>query len=147
VFARPFAGVCAWPSWAAVYYNDLYSFSPAANKWTPIAALGAPAPRHMHGLAATPDGMLFVFGGFTMDSFVNNQITGSNARRGGGGLLGVGEKRRTCTCAGQGGTLRARALSCPSPLEDSEAGRRSAAEQSRPAGLVASCWTSRVLLD
>jgi hypothetical protein len=44
--------------------NDLYCFSPAANTWTALSPSGsAPAPRSHLGFAATPDGMLYVFGG------------------------------------------------------------------------------------
>ena len=49
---------------AAVSFNDLYRFDPAAVKWTTLSPSGsAPSPRFAMGFAATPDGMLYVFGG------------------------------------------------------------------------------------
>jgi hypothetical protein len=49
---------------AAENLNDLYRFDPAALKWTKLSPAGpAPAPRFAMGFAATPDGMLYVFGG------------------------------------------------------------------------------------
>ena len=56
---------CARPSPpAAAYLNDVYRFSPAANTWTALSPSGsAPSPRYGMGFAATPDGMLYVFGG------------------------------------------------------------------------------------
>jgi hypothetical protein len=44
--------------------NDLYRFSPAANNWTKLSISGSgPSLRGSMGFAATPDGMLYVFGG------------------------------------------------------------------------------------
>jgi hypothetical protein len=44
--------------------NDVYRFSAAANTWTALSPSGsAPSPRLWMGFAATPDGMLYVFGG------------------------------------------------------------------------------------
>ncbi len=46
----------------------------------------------MHGFAATPDGLLYVFGGFYMAYVVDNQVYGGNERRrdwGGGGACDV----------------------------------------------------------
>ncbi len=75
------APACAWsisPP-AADYYNDLYSFDPATVKWVKLNPSGSvPSPRHMMGFAATPDGMLYVFGGYTMDNVFNSQIYGGN---------------------------------------------------------------------
>ncbi len=49
---------------AAVSFNDLYRFDPAAVKWTTLSPSGsAPSPRFAMGFAATPDGMLYVVGG------------------------------------------------------------------------------------
>jgi N-acetylneuraminic acid mutarotase len=57
--------VCARPSpRAAGYLNDLYRFSPAASTWTALSSSGsAPSSRYAMGFTATPDGMLYVFGG------------------------------------------------------------------------------------
>jgi hypothetical protein len=45
--------------------NDVYRFSAAANTWTALSTSGsAPSPRAYMGFAATPDGMLYVFGGW-----------------------------------------------------------------------------------
>jgi hypothetical protein len=42
----------------------VYRFSPAANTWTALSPSGSgPSPRYGMGFAATPDGMLYVFGG------------------------------------------------------------------------------------
>ena len=50
---------------AAGNRNDLYRFSPAANTWSALFPFGfGPSVRHWVGFAATPDGMLYVFGGF-----------------------------------------------------------------------------------
>ena len=45
--------------------NDLYRFSPAAVTWTALSPSGSkPSPRSGLGMAATPDGMVYVFGGY-----------------------------------------------------------------------------------
>jgi hypothetical protein len=46
------------------YFNDLYRFNPISNAWTALGAASPPAPRAFMGFAATPDGMLYGFGGF-----------------------------------------------------------------------------------
>ncbi len=57
------------------YFNDLYSFSPAAGTWARRYPSGsAPSPQHMHGFAATPDGLLYVFGGFYMAFFASGLL-------------------------------------------------------------------------
>ena len=44
--------------------KDVYRFSAAANTWTALSPSGSsPSPRYNMGFAATPDGMLYVFGG------------------------------------------------------------------------------------
>jgi hypothetical protein len=46
-------------------FNDVYRFSPAANAWTALSPSGSgPSRRNSMGFAATPDGMLYVFGGY-----------------------------------------------------------------------------------
>ncbi len=73
----------------AAYYNDLYRFDPANNRWTRLYPSGsAPSPRHMMGFAATPDGSLYVFGGFYMASFIDNQIYGGRYTADEGGERG-----------------------------------------------------------
>jgi hypothetical protein len=48
----------------AVLFNDVYRFSAAANTWTALPPSGSGAPSRCGiGFAATPDGMLYVFGG------------------------------------------------------------------------------------
>jgi hypothetical protein len=43
----------------------VYRLSPVANTWTALSPSGSgPSPRSSMGFAATPDGMLYVFGGF-----------------------------------------------------------------------------------
>jgi hypothetical protein len=42
----------------------VYRFSAAANAWTALSPSGSgPSPRFAVGFTATPDGMLYVFGG------------------------------------------------------------------------------------
>jgi hypothetical protein len=57
--------MCAYPSPpAAGYLDGLYRFSPAANAWTALIPSGSgPSLRYRMGFVATPDGMLYVFGG------------------------------------------------------------------------------------
>jgi N-acetylneuraminic acid mutarotase len=47
----------------SVVVNDLYRFSPSSNSWTAISVASPPSARWGMGFAATPDGMLYVFGG------------------------------------------------------------------------------------
>ena len=45
-------------------FNDLYRYSAAADTWTALSPSGsAPSRRFALGFAATPDGMLYLFGG------------------------------------------------------------------------------------
>jgi hypothetical protein len=49
---------------AAGLHNDLHRFNPAANACTALSPTGSgPSRRWAMGFAATPDGMLYVFGG------------------------------------------------------------------------------------
>ena len=59
---------------AASSQNDLYSFDPAASRWLPLAAAGAPSGRVRMGFAAASDGRLYVFGGY-------NDYAGEASRR------------------------------------------------------------------
>jgi hypothetical protein len=44
----------------------VYRFSPANNTWTALSPSGSgPSPRYTMGFASTPDGALYVFGGFS----------------------------------------------------------------------------------
>ena len=53
---------------AADFFNDLSRFSPAANTWTALSPSGSgPSQRQWMGFAATPDGLLYVFGGNDVD--------------------------------------------------------------------------------
>jgi N-acetylneuraminic acid mutarotase len=56
---------CTHPSpTAAPYLNDLYRFSAENNTWTALSPTGSgPTPRYGMGFTATPNGMLYVFGG------------------------------------------------------------------------------------
>jgi N-acetylneuraminic acid mutarotase len=61
----------------ADYYNDFYSYDPKSNTWTAINAAGSvPSPRHMHSLAATPDGLLYLFSGFILAYIQDGQFWG-----------------------------------------------------------------------
>jgi hypothetical protein len=58
--------------------NDLYRFSAGDNTWTALSPTGSgPTPRDSMGFAATPDGMLYVFGG--------DGGSGKEGKKGGGG--------------------------------------------------------------
>jgi hypothetical protein len=47
-----------------IHFNDLHCFSATANTWTALSSTGSgPSGRHAMGFVATPDGMLWVFGG------------------------------------------------------------------------------------
>jgi hypothetical protein len=47
-------------------YNDLYLFRPDNCIWTSISSFGiTPFPRSAMGFAAAPNGMLYVFGGYS----------------------------------------------------------------------------------
>ena len=49
-------------------FGYLYRFSPVYGLWTvPITSGMAPSPRCAVGLAATPDGMVYLFGGASGD--------------------------------------------------------------------------------
>ena len=61
----------------ADYYNDFYSYNPKNNAWTAINASGSvPAPRHMHSLAATPDGLLYLFSGYVLAYVKDGEVWG-----------------------------------------------------------------------
>jgi hypothetical protein len=77
---------------ATGWLNDLYSFSPVDKVVTALSPFGsplAPSPRYAMGFAATPDGMLYVFGG--------NSRSG-NVRGGGGSGGGWCRLRGTPSC-------------------------------------------------
>ena len=52
------------PTLVADYLNDLYLFSPVSNMWTLLSAANQPPARDAMGIAATYDGMIYVFGGY-----------------------------------------------------------------------------------
>jgi N-acetylneuraminic acid mutarotase len=61
----------------AAYVNDFYSYNPNTNSWTAINSTGSvPSPRHMHSLAATPDGLLYLFSGFVLGFVQDGQVWG-----------------------------------------------------------------------
>ena len=65
----------------------MYRLSAADNAWTKLSPSGSgPSPRHFMGFAATPDGMLYVFGG-----------TDGGTERGGVGVIGL----HGACCAGR----------------------------------------------
>jgi hypothetical protein len=62
------------------YRNDVYRLSSAANTWTALLPSGSgPSPRDSMCFAATPDGMLYVFGGYD-DSRGNEREWGKPIR-------------------------------------------------------------------
>ncbi len=98
-FAHVFAGArVSIACRSAVYYNDLYRFDPATVTWTALSPTGIPpSRRHMMGFAATPDGKLYVFGGFYFAFIWDNQIYGGNPGRWVRGVY--------CVCEGQVGRV------------------------------------------
>jgi hypothetical protein len=65
--------------------NDLYRYSAADNAWTALSLSGSrPSPRSDMGFAATPDGMLYVFGGWS------GGPDGNEGKWGGAGISAVG---------------------------------------------------------
>jgi hypothetical protein len=49
---------------SGTYFNELYSLNPGAGAWTGLSPTGdIPTAREAVGFAATPDGMLYLFGG------------------------------------------------------------------------------------
>jgi hypothetical protein len=75
------------PPPAAGNLNDVYRFIAAANTWTALSPSGSgPSPRWQMGFAATPDGMLYVFGGYD-----------SGTEGDGVGVIGL----RGASCAGR----------------------------------------------
>lgn len=59
--------------------NDLHSFSPESDTWTNIAHDSAPPPRIWMGCTATPDGMVYIFGGMSSWPAKENWIDGQPA--------------------------------------------------------------------
>jgi hypothetical protein len=61
---------------AAGFWTDVWCFNVAANNWTLLSPSGTgPSPRNFNGFTATPDGMLYVFGG----SYDGNEREGRGA--------------------------------------------------------------------
>ena len=54
--------------------NDLYRFSPTSNAWTALSVASPPSARYYMGFAATPDGMLYVFGGYGTGSRCEGRV-------------------------------------------------------------------------
>jgi hypothetical protein len=47
-------------------FSDLYSYIPAARTWKALSPIGPPpSPRGGMGIAATPNGMVYIFGGYS----------------------------------------------------------------------------------
>ncbi len=89
-----------WPP-APDSFNDLYRYSPATATWTALSQHGSLPTRITLGFAATPNGMLYLYGGC---------ISG-NEGRGGASSAGVGaahgaervvRRRSRGTCGGCG---------------------------------------------
>jgi hypothetical protein len=75
---------CARPSPpVAASSNDLYRFSTGGNTWTALSTDGSrPSLRYYMGFTATPNGMLYVFGGFR-----SSGKEGKKGRGAGGGAV------------------------------------------------------------
>ncbi len=81
------------PAAGPSYFNDLYHLDPATATWTKLNPSGSPpAERHMMGFTATPDGALYVFGGFVKHFIQSGLVYGSNVWREGRGCGMVGRK-------------------------------------------------------
>jgi hypothetical protein len=47
----------------------LFRFNPASGTWALMSSPNTrPGPRHMHGLAATPDGLIYCFAGYAIEN-------------------------------------------------------------------------------
>jgi hypothetical protein len=74
--------VCVYVCMYADIVNDvlMYRFNAAANTWTALSPTGSgPSPRRAMGFAATPDGMLYIFGGMCYSGL----CSGNGNERGG----------------------------------------------------------------
>jgi hypothetical protein len=55
---------------AGFYFKGFFRFNPATSTWTLMNSPNTrPGPRHMHGLAATPDGLIYCFAGYAIENF------------------------------------------------------------------------------
>jgi hypothetical protein len=71
--------------------NDLYRFCPTINEWTALNPSNPPSARALMGFTATPNGMLYAFGGWGYGlSYWGGLSTGS----GEGGVGGVSKPNK-----------------------------------------------------
>ena len=70
-YDKGFRGISLSSCWVmAVVYNDLHYYPITSNVWTIPAPSGIqPSARNQFGMAATPDGRLWVFGGYSTGQF------------------------------------------------------------------------------
>jgi hypothetical protein len=64
--------VCAriYSADAGFYFRGMFRFDPATSTWALMSSPNTrPGPRHMHGLAATPDGLIYCFAGYAIENF------------------------------------------------------------------------------
>jgi hypothetical protein len=64
--------VCAriYSTVPGIYYRGMFRFNPASGTWALMSSPNTrPGPRHMHGLAATPDGLIYCFAGYAIENF------------------------------------------------------------------------------
>ena len=55
------------PTVTGAFYRGMFRFDPAALTWTLLASPGSrPGPRHMQGMVAARDGLIYVFGGYAI---------------------------------------------------------------------------------
>jgi hypothetical protein len=48
------------------HHNDLYRFNPGTSTWAHLVTIGdVPSSRVRMGFTATPDGMIYLFGGYS----------------------------------------------------------------------------------
>jgi hypothetical protein len=70
VFDRVSALARLYPTGAGLYFRGFFRFHPASGTWALMNSPNTrPGPRHMHGLAATPDGLIYCFAGYAIENF------------------------------------------------------------------------------
>jgi hypothetical protein len=56
------------------HYNDTWSFDISTRKWTELQCTGSIPSPHVHHAAVLVDGVLYVFGGFTGKTYLDDLI-------------------------------------------------------------------------
>ncbi len=54
----------------AEFQNNIFTFDQSINSWTQLAAVGTlPSGRERMGFTSTPDGLIYMFGGYSGGKF------------------------------------------------------------------------------